>query len=316
MTDKEYDVAISFLSQDQDLALKLYSELSPTLSVFVYSKKQEAIAGTDGTESFREVFRNKSKLSVVLFRKGWGETKFTTVEEAAIKDFGSNHRWKGIVFVMLDGAKPPTWLPEGNIRINYSLYGFEQTVGAIKARAQEEGAVVRKIGPMEQAKALSATQEFARKRETLMSDDNCVVQASELVRILFSEIERHVSVINKEIPSLSLQVVSNRDQCVVRSTGTKSRSSSITWNLRCCNSLRDSNLNVYSFIGLIHIAGEASVWYVNQPRQIGQEQYEVDYTADGWCWKTSDNKYLSSHQLAERLVASQFELMKDAENSG
>jgi hypothetical protein len=48
MEDLRYDVAISFLSQDEPLAQSLYEELSKNLLVFVYSKKQEQLAGTDG----------------------------------------------------------------------------------------------------------------------------------------------------------------------------------------------------------------------------------------------------------------------------
>jgi len=69
----------------------LQSKLRANLEVFVYSKKQDQLAGTDGMESFREVFREQSRLNVVLFRAGWGETRFTRVELAAIKDLTLGH---------------------------------------------------------------------------------------------------------------------------------------------------------------------------------------------------------------------------------
>jgi hypothetical protein len=46
-----YDVAISFLSGDEPLA-RLHDQQSENLSVLVYSKRQEELAGTDGFESF------------------------------------------------------------------------------------------------------------------------------------------------------------------------------------------------------------------------------------------------------------------------
>src|SRR5271155_3703298 len=86
MKEARYEVAISFLSQDEPLALKLHEQLSESLPVFVYSKKQEELAGTDGLESFRHAFLSQSRLVVVLYRHGWGKTKWTAVEELAIKD--------------------------------------------------------------------------------------------------------------------------------------------------------------------------------------------------------------------------------------
>jgi hypothetical protein len=69
-----YDVAISFLSGDEPLARSLYDALSENLKVFVYSQKQEQIAGRDGLEVFREAFFSQSRMQVVLYRKGWGQT--------------------------------------------------------------------------------------------------------------------------------------------------------------------------------------------------------------------------------------------------
>ena len=58
MDPQHYDVAISFLSSDEPFALELHDHLSPQLDVFVYWKKQESIAGTDGLATFRQVFRS------------------------------------------------------------------------------------------------------------------------------------------------------------------------------------------------------------------------------------------------------------------
>src|SRR5437899_11207412 len=85
-TEYEYDVAISFLSQDVDLARELADGLSPQLRVFVYIDRQREIAGTDGLTTFRAIFRSATRLVVVLFRNGWGESNWTRVEEEAISD--------------------------------------------------------------------------------------------------------------------------------------------------------------------------------------------------------------------------------------
>src|ERR1700686_4479515 len=117
MQEPTYDVAISFLSQDEPLALKLYEQLSENLSVFVYSKRQEQVAGTDGLETFRQVFISQSRLVVVLYRNGWGQTPWTGVEELAIKDRMFRGGWKSLLLVTLDSQSTyPIWIPEHEVR--------------------------------------------------------------------------------------------------------------------------------------------------------------------------------------------------------
>ena len=52
----KYDVAISFLFEDQNLAAAIYDKLSEGLKVFFYPRNQEELAGTDGLESMRKPF--------------------------------------------------------------------------------------------------------------------------------------------------------------------------------------------------------------------------------------------------------------------
>ncbi len=81
----KYDVAFSFLARDLGIAQDLENRLTPGLSTFVYARRKEELLGRDGMDSFSEVFRRDTRLSVVLFRNGWGETEWTAFEETAIK---------------------------------------------------------------------------------------------------------------------------------------------------------------------------------------------------------------------------------------
>src|ERR1700724_1155950 len=99
VSDFEFDIAISFLSRDLDQALQLRGRLQPQLRVFVYAREQESVAATDGLESFRTVFRERARISVVLFREGWGKTPWTGVEGIGIKDrcFATKYQSLGLV---------------------------------------------------------------------------------------------------------------------------------------------------------------------------------------------------------------------------
>ena len=52
----EYEVAFSFNAMDEGIAAQLNDLLSPRLKTFIYSERQREIAGTDGQESFSNVY--------------------------------------------------------------------------------------------------------------------------------------------------------------------------------------------------------------------------------------------------------------------
>jgi hypothetical protein len=81
----KYEVAISFLSSDEMIAQQIADELSDRLEVFIFPEKQKILVGSDGVEKFISVFKNEARLNVIIFRKGWGDTQWTKVEENGIK---------------------------------------------------------------------------------------------------------------------------------------------------------------------------------------------------------------------------------------
>ena len=54
--------------------------------MFLFPRSQEDLAGTGGLESMRVAFKSDSLLNVVLYRERWGNTPWTAVEAAAVKD--------------------------------------------------------------------------------------------------------------------------------------------------------------------------------------------------------------------------------------
>ena len=168
--DFEFDAALSFLSGDLPFALELQESLTPALRVFVYTRNQEAVAATDGMETFRTIFHDRARLSVVLFRRGWGETPWTAVEEAAIRDRCLHTRYRSLVLVNLDGAEPPAWVPETYQHFSRTEYPTEQLVGIIKARAQELGAELTVPSLVDRAAAIERRRVFDAETEFLLSN--------------------------------------------------------------------------------------------------------------------------------------------------
>ena len=52
----KYDVAFSFLSRDEELAININDHLEGRVKTFLYSEQQKEVGGTDGYESFGRVF--------------------------------------------------------------------------------------------------------------------------------------------------------------------------------------------------------------------------------------------------------------------
>lgn len=109
----KYEVAFSFLQDDEQLALEIAGRIRERVSIalFIYSERQNELAGTDGVEKFSRVFGEESRVVVILFREGWGQTKWTRVEETAIRTGGFNEGHEFALLVKLDSANPPIWLP-------------------------------------------------------------------------------------------------------------------------------------------------------------------------------------------------------------
>jgi hypothetical protein len=291
--DYKYDLAISFLSRDESLALELYARLSESMSVFVYSKKQEELAGTDGLESFRSVFRHDSRLVVVLYREGWGDSPWTRVEQGAITDRFLPEGWAWLFFAMLDRKeRPPKWLPETHVHFNLEDYGIEQAIGAIKARIQQLGGRLKKLDVLEQAQLLGRKATFLAEKRRLMSSVEGVNAVREQVELIYGEIGRRVSEI-KEATKLAAEIGRDRDSCVITN---RTISVNVWWRLRAVNSLENSPLLIDEFRGRLPLPGE-QIHYLKQPRKLSTTEYDPEVCL------SRPNEYLSSLDVADQCVA-------------
>jgi len=299
MTDRAYDVAISFLHRDEPLALELESKLSANLKVFVYSKKQDQLAGTDGMESFRDVFRGQSRLNVVLFRSGWGETRFTRVELAAIKDRCFNEGWDSLLFVMLDSKEnPPAWVPEENIRLDFSLYGFDQLVGAIKIRVERLGARLSKEDALTRAKRVEADSVARADREIILAQQGASAAQQErdtLIRLL----QDQVTLLTRDVPRIGIRFGCGGDHICTMATS----AASINFYLHL-NAPSKSRLILREWSVVFRVPPERQGVFLKDPSPVAEHEFRFDYQVSrgGWCWRAEDNTLLTTAELAEHIL--------------
>jgi len=139
-----YDIAFSFLNQDEELALNLYDLVKDRLNCFIYTEQQKKLAGTDGEANFNSVFSKESRIVIILHRNEWGTTKWTRVEETAIRNRGFDNGYDFVLSIPLDNnPEPPSWLPKNRLWIGLKRWGIESAASVIEARVQEMGGTIK-----------------------------------------------------------------------------------------------------------------------------------------------------------------------------
>ncbi|MGB9122699.1 MAG: hypothetical protein WCE73_18930 [Candidatus Angelobacter sp.] len=304
--DPKYDVAISFLSQDELIAAAIYQKLNEGLQVFFFPQNQKNLAGTDGMESMRKPFFDDSRVTVVLFRDPWGKTPWTRVEETAIKEACLAYGWQRLFFIVLDRESAlPIWLPQTHVRFNYSDFGLEQAVGAIKARVQENGGQPQPITPMKRAEMFKEEERFRHDKSRMNSDEG-IEKVLDNVRLLFQEIEKHCADINTQ-NSLHIKCGSDfrersRPQTCVMTDGRVSMV--VAWYQEFSNALDNSALVISEYKGQLIIPGEVNRIYINQPRRLSETKYSPDLSRAreyGWS-QVNKTEFFSSAALADRCL--------------
>lgn len=172
MADFEYDVAFSFHQADQGLALQLNDLLSDRFRTFIYTEQQKVLAGTDGQVSFSEVYGRKARVVVVFYRKDYGQTRYTRIEQDAIKNRGLDEGLDFTLFIPTETPPSvPVWLPRTQLYFGLQTFGLdgaaavvEHKIGTLGGEAKEETVEDR------MARFKRATELKSAQRQFLNSD--------------------------------------------------------------------------------------------------------------------------------------------------
>jgi len=285
MTDtaEQWDVAISFASRDEALAVQLRDALQPPYKVFVYSKAQEHLAGRDGVEAFREAFRECSTLVVMLYGAPWGETPWTRVEKTAIEEFALDEGWEHLLFVRLRAEDPvPKWVPNPHLHLDMVRFGMADLVGAIKLRLSELGTEARAVSPAERAAAQERQLRFDNETVDMLRNrqgafEGAVHELLEALKVEAAAVAEsagwHVGVGPAAVGGFA---VTARD----RSVRVRSRR-------RYINSVDDCELEVAVYDGALTIAAPGQAyWTIDEPAPTSTDIVPLRRIPElGWCWE-------------------------------
>lgn len=242
MTDiaYEYDVAFSFLAQDEPLATELNDLLQERLKTFLYSKRQGELAGTDGEQTFNAVFGEKARVVVVLYRPGWGETPWTRIEETAIRNRAFESGYDFVKFIPLDEhPSVPKWLPRTQLWLGLKRWGVAGTASVIEARVEECGGEPHEESVQERAARLERSLTFNERRRRFLGSDEGVRTANQEFEQFEKEFKVLIDGIKDSGVSLSFAVKRSGRQIVILGLN---MGFNLTFRQRYTNSLTEAAL--------------------------------------------------------------------------
>ena len=174
----KYEVAFSFLQQDEAIVLELNNLISEKLSTFVYSEKQTELAGADGEKVFNETFSKDARIVVVLYRDEWGKTKWTRIEETAIRNRGYEEGYDFLFVINLDIASTlPKWLPKIYIWHNFERFKAENAAAIIEHKVTEKGGALKKETIKELAERTQRLRIAEKDRQSFLQSQDAVTAA-------------------------------------------------------------------------------------------------------------------------------------------
>lgn len=143
----QYDIALSLCRQDVDFARNLVNHLNPTLKTFFYEHSQEELIGKSGPEEFAKIFKEKSRVVVILSRDEWSESYYTEIERNAIIDRTSvkNQGFGFLIVIPMLSRQIPSWYPSTRIYADPQRFAMDQLAKFIEFKVAEEGGVVKPI---------------------------------------------------------------------------------------------------------------------------------------------------------------------------
>ena len=188
--DYKYDVAFSFCQEDENLAKEINNFLSSNLKVFIYSERQDELAGSDGEIEFKKTFSEYSRIVIVLFREKYGSTTWSRIEEEAIRSRAYEEGYDFTLYVLLDAIKnAPKYLPKTRIWYNLERFGIKGAASIISYMVNERGGDSRPESAKEKAAKIKQKLNFKHKLKFYKETHDAVEDALNEVKILFQNCE-------------------------------------------------------------------------------------------------------------------------------
>jgi hypothetical protein len=193
-----FEVAFSFLKEDLSFAYDIKNKLSVNIRTFIYADKQEVLAGKDGPAIFTSVFKKETRLVVILYRKQYGETQYTSVEKDAISARALETKWDFVIFIPFE--KPiPDWYPYTYSYIDPISNNVDQIASIIEYKLRELGAEIEQETLIEKAKRIQRNKKNEEERINILRSPDSFHDANKLFDTFHMTLEIKSSELNELI---------------------------------------------------------------------------------------------------------------------
>ncbi len=200
MNNYKYDIAISLCKEDVDFARKLVEQINPKLNIFFYEDRQEEVVGKLGPKKFAKVFGKEARVVVILYRKEWGESYNTGLEEDAIHQ-RTKEGYDFIIIISLDeNDKAPDWYVSNRIYADARKLSVEELTNIIEMRVSERGGEVEPLTFEERVELFQEKLEKRREINNYLISDESQEDAQEEVEKLRKYFNQKLEFIEEQDP--------------------------------------------------------------------------------------------------------------------
>lgn len=298
--DYKYDVSISCLKKDEPLARELHDLLKPRVkSLFLYTQNQKDLIGEEGVEKFTRVFRHESRVVVVIYRDDWGQTKWTGVEDRAIRELYLEGGWSRILVYSMDDTAP-RWLPTTFLWAG-KRYGLETFAATIERKVQEAGGTVGEedVAAMAQRirRSTWATEQREARRRSVEGTQAAAVERNTIQACLTELVKKlELSDEDKKHPPAGVASVRGEVRNGIYAVSIGEIAVFFRWTGNTANSIQGDKL--------ILNLGTLDMWgRVAEPRSLAKYELELAEDDTTWRWVEDGKKrYYTSAELANEAM--------------
>jgi len=303
----EYDVAISFLQEDESLAVRLNDQLTEQMKTFLYTEQQKKLGGTDGEETLNKVFGSEARIVVILYRKKWGETPWTRIEKTAIRNRAYEKGYGFTIFILTEKkAKLPEWVPKTQIWLNLDRYGIAGAASIIEERVKEGGGECKEETPVEHAKRIEHEIEQKEKLNSFLHSVEGVNAARIEAGKLIDAIEKMCGEITAASNEFPFKIDGDKRNLRVAFI-TLGFSLSIGWWPEYANTLDES----YLLITLLRKVDTRVIRPEYEDVFTGAYELSCNISGEpGWIPRGSKKGFLLSYQLADECIKKTLEQIR------
>ena len=214
------DVAISFLSDDEELAKELHDVLSSRLDIFYYAERQDELVSEDGEEAFGKVFRDRARIVVIFYREGWGNTMMTRAEKSAIKQRAAKESYHFTIWVPLGEKKSvPSYIDPQFIWYDIDRWGINGLASVIEKKVQESGKEVHPKTTIDKLKEINDEIKLNEKRSAFERSEKGVEFVRKTDARLEETIKEKLTQFELIDSKINFNIKRERDRILISSFG-------------------------------------------------------------------------------------------------